>query len=398
MPRPLVLPLLVWLSASYAPAPVRQDTVRVELSYRAPGEGPAPNFSPKGTQVALADVTPDAALPAGAMRPARSGVLKVGPGESSWVPVLATASAAHPADLTQLYVDRNRNGRFDDDGAPLTSTPAQNEKTKAWWTSLDGIEVTVPYAPGVIEPYRVDVWIVRDDGDPAPAILRYSVRSWRAGTAVIGGVPALVAAMDSDNDAMWRRGDNWSVIAASAPGAPRAVLSIAEARPTTRFMFLPAGQKELVLEFRSFTPDGRALELAIVDRPMTKAADRAPDDLVAEERPRPRAGVPFTFGHDLTAALAQARSANRRVFIDFETTWCGPCKTMDEWIWTDADVAALLNAGFIGVKLDGDVEKALVKRYAVAGYPTMLIVDSAGKEVKRAVGYQSSKAMAAFLK
>ena len=71
---------------------------------------------------------------------------------------------------------------------------------------------------------------------------------------------------------------------------------------------------------------------------------------------------------------------------------------MDEWIWTDADVAAMLTAGYVGVKLDGDIEKALVKRYAVTGYPTMLIVDGAGREVKRVVGYQSSKEMAGFLK
>jgi hypothetical protein len=66
---------------------------------------------------------------------------------------------------------------------------------------------------------------------------------------------------------------------------------------------------------------------------------------------------------------------------------------MDEWIWTDAEVAAALSDAYVGVKLDGDVEKALVKRYTVAGYPTMLVVDPAGNVVWRAVGYQSSKEM-----
>ncbi|MGD0310589.1 MAG: thioredoxin family protein [Acidobacteriota bacterium] len=74
------------------------------------------------------------------------------------------------------------------------------------------------------------------------------------------------------------------------------------------------------------------------------------------------------------------------------------CKTMDEWIWTDAEVAALLRTGFFGVKLDGDVEKASVKRYAVAGYPTIVVLDPAGKETSRLVGYQSSKEVLAILK
>ena len=70
---------------------------------------------------------------------------------------------------------------------------------------------------------------------------------------------------------------------------------------------------------------------------------------------------------------------------------------MDEWIWTDAEVASQLNAGFIGVKLDGDVEKALVKRFAVKGYPTMLVLDASGTETNRGVGYLSSKDVLALL-
>jgi thiol:disulfide interchange protein len=125
---------------------------------------------------------------------------------------------------------------------------------------------------------------------------------------------------------------------------------------------------------------------------MTKAADRAPDDMLAPERSRPRATTPFVWQHaTFDAALAQAKAKNLKVVVDFETTWCGPCKQMDEWIWNDAEVAGVLNGGYVGVKLDGDIEKALVKRYSVAGYPTGLVVDATGKELKRFLGYQSSK-------
>jgi thiol:disulfide interchange protein DsbD len=70
---------------------------------------------------------------------------------------------------------------------------------------------------------------------------------------------------------------------------------------------------------------------------------------------------------------------------------------MDEWIWTDAEVAGRLNAGFIGVKIDADLEKAIVKRYNISGYPAMVVVDATGKEVKRVLDYQSSKQMLQFL-
>jgi thiol-disulfide isomerase/thioredoxin len=362
--------------------------VRVNMAYRAPGaaDQPKPNFSPKGMQVPLKDVAADAALPAGATRPAKSGTIKVGPDQQSWIPVLITADASHPSDFCRLFLDRNRNGSFTDDGDGMSAVPTQNEKTKAWWSSFNKAELAVPYGASVVEPYLVNFWAVRDADAPAPDILRFSVGSWRYGTATINGVAALVAAMDSDNDALFKKGDMWSVLEASAPNAEKAVLSITEAHETGRFMFLANGAKEMVLEFRSFSPDGRSIEFAVVDKAMTKAADRAPDDMLKDERGRPRATTPFAWGHDLDAALAQAK-----VLIDFETTWCGPCHSMDEWIWTDAAVAGALNGGFVGVKLDGDIEKALVKRFTVVGYPTMVVLDPSGKETMRMVGYQSSK-------
>jgi hypothetical protein len=165
------------------------------------------------------------------------------------------------------------------------------------------IHVSLAYrAP--VEPYMVNVWIVRE-GDAAPAVLRYSVASWRSGTASVNGVDALVAAMDGDNDGVFRKGDYWSVLAASAPDAAKAVLSHTEARPTSRLMFLPTDARELVLEFRSFSPNGRSIDFAAVDRPTTTSGDRAGDDFLASERSRPRATPPFSWAHDFTAALAQ---------------------------------------------------------------------------------------------
>ena len=52
------------------------------------------------------------------------------------------------------------------------------------------------------------------------------------------------------------------------------------------------------------------------------------------------------------------------------------------------------------MKLDGDIEKALVKRFNVAGYPTMIVLTVDGDRDRRSnalVGYQSSKEMLAFL-
>lgn len=377
-------------------------TITVPLTYHAPGSGPKPNFSPKGTQVTLTALSATDTLPAGAVRPAKRGLIQVGPGRDSWIPVLATASATHRSDLSQLFIDHNRNGNFADDGPPAAATPAQNEKTKAWWSSFNAITLRVPFpSPARTEPYIVNFWIVREDGAPAPDVVRYSRGSWRAGSVTVQGVRALVAAMDGNNDALYGPGDSWSVVQASMPNADAAVLSLKEARDTSRFMFLErgGGAKDLVLEFKSFARDGSAITFAVVDRPMSKAEDRLPDDMLATERPRARTKAALTWSHNLESALTAAKASGKRVFIDFETTWCGPCKTMDEWIWTDAEVSAALAKDFVLVKLDGDIEKAHVKRFGVAGYPTMVIVDPAsGTPIASVSGYQSSAQILSFLK
>ena len=220
-----------------------------------------------------------------------------------------------------------------------------------------------------------------------------------SGSVNLDGIEALVAVMDSNNDAVFDGSDQWSVLAASEPDAAKRVLSYKEARPSNRLMFLAKGDgSEAVLEFRGLTPDGRTLSFAVVDRKMKQAEDRAPDDTLAGERARPRTSRAFPWiDHDLAAGLGKAKESGRKVIVDYWATWCGPCKTLDEWIFSDAEVAAVLNEGYIGVKLDADIEKAMVSRYHVESYPMIIVVDSSGIEIKR-LGYLASKAMLDALK
>ena len=94
--------------------------------------------------------------------------------------------------------------------------------------------------------------------------------------------------------------------------------------------------------------------------------------------------------------LELAKEQDKLLFIDFETTWCGPCRTMDLYVYT-ADVTVEAFNNILAVKIDGDENRELVKKYDVKAYPTMLILSPKGKIIAKKVGYLSVKDIVAFI-
>lgn len=87
-------------------------------------------------------------------------------------------------------------------------------------------------------------------------------------------------------------------------------------------------------------------------------------------------------------ALKAAKQENKLVFIDFFTTWCGPCKMMSSKTFPQKEVGDFMNAKFIPLKLDAEKEgEALARQYGVQAYPTYVVVDAEGKEVAKFSGY-----------
>jgi thioredoxin-like negative regulator of GroEL len=98
------------------------------------------------------------------------------------------------------------------------------------------------------------------------------------------------------------------------------------------------------------------------------------------------------FSTDMTfeTALKQAAEHKKIVFIDFFTTWCGPCKTLDRTTWQDARVISLLREKAIALKIDAEKQVALAQRYQVDAYPTLLLLKPDGSIIDRLVGYRDA--------
>src|SRR5262245_22764339 len=100
-----------------------------------------------------------------------------------------------------------------------------------------------------------------------------------------------------------------------------------------------------------------------------------------------RSETPFS---DLSfdEALKAAQNSNKVVMIDFFTTWCGPCKRLDETTWKDEKVQQFLSEKMIALKIDAEKQIELAKRYNVRAYPTIVFVKPDGSLTAFIVGYR----------
>lgn len=94
-------------------------------------------------------------------------------------------------------------------------------------------------------------------------------------------------------------------------------------------------------------------------------------------------GAPVVLGHE--AGMKTALAAGRPPLLLFAATWCPGCRVLADSVLRDESIKKILS-GYTLVLIDGDVEPALLGRYVVRGYPTLMLVDSAGAEIDRIEG------------
>ena len=102
---------------------------------------------------------------------------------------------------------------------------------------------------------------------------------------------------------------------------------------------------------------------------------------------------------DYKQALAQAAKEKKQVLLDFTgSDWCPYCVQMDKEVLNQPDFKTFAANKLILVKLDfprkkqlppveAEQNQKLQEEYAIEGFPTYVLLDSAGKEVRREVGY-----------
>lgn len=102
---------------------------------------------------------------------------------------------------------------------------------------------------------------------------------------------------------------------------------------------------------------------------------------------------------DFEAAKAKAEAEEKPMLVDFTgSDWCGWCIKLDKEVFSKAAFKDYASENLILVEIDfprgkqqsdeiKEQNQALAEKYGIRGFPTILVMDSDGKEVER-TGYR----------
>ena len=114
----------------------------------------------------------------------------------------------------------------------------------------------------------------------------------------------------------------------------------------------------------------------------------------------------LTWQTDFAKASQQAAQEHKYILLDFTgSDWCPWCIKMDKEVFDQSQFSNFALKNLVLVKLDFPRKSAqtpaeksqneeLAKKYGIEGFPTYVLLDPSGKEVRRQVGYLQGGATA----
>jgi len=102
----------------------------------------------------------------------------------------------------------------------------------------------------------------------------------------------------------------------------------------------------------------------------------------------------------IEVAVEEAARAGKPILIDVYADWCPWCRRIQQEVYTDSTLAAYVNARFIPVRLNGEIQSdtlrfrgyvissaELARALGVEGYPTTAFLDAESEFLTRLPGF-----------
>ncbi len=108
--------------------------------------------------------------------------------------------------------------------------------------------------------------------------------------------------------------------------------------------------------------------------------------------------------HGLAAAQKRAKAENKLIFMDLWAEWCGPCQLLQKKVFptptAQGALSKMVPLSIMVESMDGTPNKEgqqLAERFNLRGYPTLIVIDADGKEIRRNVGALDPDSLAKFI-
>ncbi|HLB25403.1 MAG TPA: DUF255 domain-containing protein, partial [Nitrospirota bacterium] len=80
-------------------------------------------------------------------------------------------------------------------------------------------------------------------------------------------------------------------------------------------------------------------------------------------------------------AFRRAKDEDKLILLDISATWCRWCRAMDEQVYSDPTVVALVEGKFVPVRVDADSRPDINDRYNQGGWPTVAVLAPGGEVI-----------------